>query len=122
MAWKSVTLKGEEITIEVDPAVDLAGGKLRGLYICRARALTAAYVRRGSPEADIVLVSAATDARAIEKLVHAIDAGTMIRRPVPNPPDARVMPSSAARKSQSSLAVPRNDRPIASSPGTTSTE
>jgi hypothetical protein len=80
MAWKSVTLNGEDITIEVDPAVELAGGRLKGLYLCRARALTAAYVRRGSSEVDIVLVTAPSDERAIEKVARAINAGTMIRR------------------------------------------
>jgi hypothetical protein len=80
MAWKSVTVQGEEITIEVDPAVDLAGGVLNGLYTVRARALLANYVRSGATDIDVVLVTAADAQRAIDKVERAIQAGKLIRR------------------------------------------
>ena len=79
MGWRCVTIQGEDITIEVTPAVDLSGGVLTGLYTCSAKALLAIYMRRGATM-PTVLVTARDEARAIEKAERAIHAGLMVRR------------------------------------------
>lgn len=79
MAWSCVTIRGEEITIQADPAIDLAGGRLRDLFLCRAQTVTANYVRTDG-DAETVLVNARTAERAMDEVAYAIMSGVMVRR------------------------------------------
>jgi len=80
VAWKEIQVGGEQITVEVDAAIDLSGGPINGLFLCRVRDLTAFYVREGSTDGDSVLVSAPSPEGAIGKIKRAIEGGRMVRR------------------------------------------
>jgi hypothetical protein len=70
----------ERIIIEADSLVDLDAGQLDGLFLCRARTLTAIFVRYDAHHVDFVIVRATCPDEAIDKIQEAIDAGMMVRR------------------------------------------
>jgi hypothetical protein len=80
MAMSYIDHAGERVIIEADTVIDLARGRRRGVFLGRARSLTAAFVR---PEANDVpfLVSATTENEALVKIADAVKTGQLVRRP-----------------------------------------
>jgi len=70
----------ERIIIEAESLIDLDAGQLDGLFLCRARTLTAIFVRHDAHHMDCVIVRATCADEAIEKIQEAILSGLMIRR------------------------------------------
>lgn len=70
----------ERIIIEAESLVDLDAGQLDGMFLCRARTLTAIFVRYDAHQVDFVIVRAACPDQALDKLQEAIASGMMVRR------------------------------------------
>ena len=70
----------DRIIIEADSLIDLETGQLDGLFLCRARTLTAIFVRHDADHLDWVIVRAECPEQAIAKIQAAILSGVMIRR------------------------------------------
>ena len=69
----------ERIIIEAESLIDLDTGELDGLFLCRARTLTAIFVRHDADHVDCVIVRAECPEQAIAKIQEAIASGVMIR-------------------------------------------
>jgi len=69
---------GDRIIVEAEMVVDLEAGGLAGMFLCRARTLTASFVR-GDAEVDTLMVQAPSAEAAIDKIKRAIETGAIVR-------------------------------------------